>query len=118
MPSSREGLIIAVAGFLLVIVALPSYFSYQYQYNYAKARLDNPNDNHLTYCDGNGGYFAPKPCKLELPELSQLTILEVGIGVPLMIIGAAISVTSYARYEPKPKPNNQPSASYGAPFKL
>ena len=118
MPSSREGLIIAVAGFLLVIVALPSYFSYQYQYNYAKARLDNPNDNHLTYCDGSGGYFAPKPCKLELPELSQLTILEVGIGVPLMIIGAAISVTSYARYEPKPKPNNQPSASYGAPFKL
>ena len=110
-------MIIAVAGFLLLIVALPSYFSYQYQYNYAKARLDNPNDNHLTYCDG-GGYGAPMPCKVELPELSQLTILGVGIGVSLMIIGATISLISYARYEPKPKPNNQPSASYGAPFKL
>ena len=111
-------MIIAVAGFLLLIVALPSFFTYQYQYNYAKARLDNPNDNHLTDCDGGGFLRAPFPCKLELPELSLLTILQIGFGVPLMVIGAAISVTSYARYEPKPKPNNQTSASYGAPFKL
>ena len=98
-------------------MALPSYFTYQYQYNYAKARLDNPDDNHLTDCDG-ALLRAPFPCKLELPELTLLTILEIGLGVPLMIIGATISVISYAQYEPKPKPNNQPSASYGAPFKL
>jgi len=107
-------LIIAVAGFLLLIVALPSFFTYQYQYDYAKARLDNPNDNHIYDCGNIIVHF----CKVELPELSLLTILQIGFGVPLMVIGAAISVTSYARYEPKPKPNNQPFESYGAPFKL
>ena len=106
-PSAREGLVIAVAGFLLLIVALPSYFLYQHQYDYAKARLDNPNDNHLYDCDSGYTHFR---CKVELPELSLLTILQIGFGVPLMVIGAAISVTSYARYEPKPKPNIIPES--------
>jgi hypothetical protein len=40
MSRTRDGLVIAVAGFVLLMMGLLSAITYQTQYDFAKARLD------------------------------------------------------------------------------
>lgn len=104
------------------MLALPPLIAYQYQYDWIKARLDNPNDNHLIECGSDGGamaHMAPRFCKLELPQLSMVAVVTMAVGIPIVAMGATIAVKEYARYDPKPRREPEPAiGTFGAPFKL
>ena len=112
MKFSIIGFVMIGVGFLLFIPSIAEVVRYAGFYQEYENCLNDINCQGFR-CDGTFGVSLDK-CP---PYPNDITMWwKVGFGGPLIVIGVIVIVER--GYEPKPKPNNQPSASYGAPFKL